>query len=100
MMLVLAQIFAAQPAACFAPVKARSCCHCSGKMACCAGQSSPAPASATVVQTAPQNEISFLPQILSLLAPLSSPPASVPALAATLKPATLPIYTRDCALLI
>lgn len=100
-MLVLAQVFTAHPAVCPVPMKADNCCHCSGKMACCAERhSSNAPAKATVVQTVPHNQISFGPQLFSLLVPLSLQPASVSANAVVLKTAILPIYTRDCALLI
>ncbi|HEY2330068.1 MAG TPA: hypothetical protein VGI63_09685 [Verrucomicrobiae bacterium] len=99
--LALAQLFAAQPALCAAPTSVRACCHCGGKMACCAEQpSSRAPASATVVRTAPQNEISFLPQAISLLVPQIVKPASVSAVVALVKPAAAPIYARDCARLI
>jgi len=99
--IVLALVpLAAQPALCAAPA-VHSCCKCGGKMACCsARQNSAMPDNATLVRTAPQNELSLLSQILSLPTPLTARPASISTITARLKPAASPIYARDCARLI
>ncbi len=97
--LALAPLFGAQPAWCIAPA-VHGCCHCGGKMACCAAQkNSAAPVSATV-RSAPQNELSLLSQTLSIPTPLTAPAALSFVNAAALKPAALPIFARDCARLL
>ena len=95
--LALAPLFAAQPAWCAAPPAVHRCCHCGGKMACCSAQKNSAPpASATMVRTAPQNELSLPSQIISLPTPLTATAVRVAAIATALKQSALPIFARDC----
>ena len=100
LMLLVGQLVAAMPATDCSNPAAKHCCGCGGKMPCCSqNASSDNPSPAGAVRTAPQNEISFAPPAFSLPAPPVAQPSSVHSRVAWIRTASLPLYTRDCALL-
>jgi len=102
LLLVWAQLLAAPMPACSRqPV--RACCHCGGKMSCCAAQPSPCSQSAPAVPapSGMQNQFSFLAPALMVWALPENEAGSISsAFVSPLTASGTPLYARHCARLI
>lgn len=101
LLLVWAQLLAAS--APVAPARpAHACCHCGGKISCCAASSSgsqPLPAVPSSAGAQKQLLISA-PAILALILPENRAGVICPVSRLSLRPIGAPLYARDCAWLI
>jgi hypothetical protein len=101
-LLVWAQLLAAPAPAC-SRQPAHACCHCGGKMSCCAAQPSPCSQSAPAVPAPSgiQNQFSFLaPALLAWALPENEAGSISSAFVLPLTASGAPLYARDCARLI
>ncbi|MGO8835787.1 MAG: hypothetical protein ACLQAH_12305 [Limisphaerales bacterium] len=101
-LLVCVQLLAAPAPACSRqPVHA--CCHCGGKMSCCAAQSSPCSQSAPAVPAPSGMQNQFLLPVPALMVwawPENEAGSISYAFVSPLKASGAPLYARDCARLI
>ncbi|MGA3142048.1 MAG: hypothetical protein ABSF10_03265 [Verrucomicrobiota bacterium] len=101
-LLVWAQLLAAPALAC-SRQPAHACCHCGGKMSCCAAQPSPCSQSAPAVPAPSgiQNQFSFLAPVLMIWSLPENEAGSISfAFVSPLTASGAPLYARDCARLI
>jgi hypothetical protein len=101
LLLVWAQLLAAPvlPACAKQPVHA--CCHCGGKMSCCAVPSGSQPMPAVPFNAGPQKQLSIsAPAIVAVVLPENRAGLICSASRLSSMPDGAPLYARDCARLI
>jgi hypothetical protein len=101
LLLVWAQLLAAPMPAC-SRQSAHACCHCGGKMSCCAAPSSGSqPMPAVPSNSGAQKQLSIsAPAIVAGALPENRAGLVCPASRLSLMPDGAPLYARDCARLI
>jgi hypothetical protein len=100
LLLVWAQLLAA-PTSVTAAQPAHACCHCGGKMSCCASPSGSQPMPAVPSNAGPQKQLSIsTPAIVTMALPESRAGLVCSASRLSLMPDGAPLYARDCARLI
>jgi hypothetical protein len=102
LLLVWAQLLAAPTLPACAKQPAHACCHCGGKMSCCAAPSSNSqPAPAIPASSGIQNQFSFLaPALMVWALPENEADSISSAFVSPLTAYGIPLYARDCARLI
>jgi hypothetical protein len=100
LLLVWAQLLAA-PTSVTAAQPAHACCHCGGKMSCCASPSGSQPMPAVPANAGPQKQLSIsAPAIVAWSLPGNRADLVCSAFRLSLMPDGVPLYARDCARLI
>jgi hypothetical protein len=102
LLLVWAQLLVVPAPAC-SRQPTHACCHCGGKMSCCAAQPAPCSPSAPAVPASYgiQNQFSFLaPALLAWFLPENEAGSISSAFVSPLAVSGAPLYARDCARLI
>jgi hypothetical protein len=100
LLLVWAQLLAA-PTSVTAAQPAHACCHCGGKMSCCASPSGSQPVPAIPANAGPQKQLSIsAPDIMAGTLPENRAGLVCSASRLSLMPDGAPLYARDCARLI
>jgi hypothetical protein len=102
LLLVWAQLLAAPALPVCAQQPAHACCHCGGKMSCCAAPSSGSPSAPAVpAPSGMQNQFSFLaPARVAWSLPENAAGSISSAFVLPLTASSAPLYARDCARLI
>jgi hypothetical protein len=100
-LLVWAQLLAAPALPACAQQPAHACCHCGGKMSCCASPSGSQPVPAVPANAGPQKQLSIsAPAIAAAALPGNRAGLVCSASRLSSMPDGAPLYARDCARLI